>query len=90
MDNWTIIDIRTKSVILPKKEILTYDSVVIEVVSICYYRVNDPIKAVTNIDDFENSILLLASLTLRTVLAAKSLDVILQDINYIQNEMQVF
>ena len=89
IDDWIKIDIRTKSVNLPKQDILTNDSVVITVNSICYYRVNDPVKSVTNIDDIENSILLLSTSTLRTILASKSLDIILSDIANLKNEMQV-
>ena len=46
-------------------QILTKDSVTVFVNAIMYYRVKDPISAVTNVDDYAGSAQALAATTLR-------------------------
>ena len=54
-----------------------------------YYRVKDPICAVTNVDDYSGSARLLAATTLRNVLGTRNLGDILSDRESIAQEMQV-
>ena len=70
-------------------QILTKDSVTIFVNAIMYYRVNDPISAVANVDDYSGSARLLAATTLRNVLGTRNLGDILSDRESIAQEMQV-
>ena len=70
-------------------QILTKDSVTIYVNAIMYYRVKDPISAVTNVDDYSGSARLLAATTLRNVLGTRNLGDILSDRESIATEMQV-
>ena len=57
--------------------------------AIMYYRVKDPICAVTNVDDYSGSARLLAATTLRNVLGTRNLGDILSDRESIAQEMQV-
>ena len=54
-----------------------------------YYKVNNPIHAVTNVDDYSGSARLLAATTLRNVLGTKNLGDVLSERESIANEMQV-
>ena len=68
---------------------MTKDSVTVYVNAIMYYKVNNPISAVTNVDDYSGSARLLAATTLRNVLGTKNLGDVLSERESIANEMQV-
>ena len=70
-------------------KILTKDSVTVFVNAIMYYKVKDPISAVTNVDDYSGSARLLAATTLRNVLGTRNLGDILSERESIAQEMQV-
>ena len=53
-----------------------------------YYKVANPTRAVTNVDDYSDSARLLAATTLRNVLGTKTLGDILSERESIANEMQ--
>ena len=57
--------------------------------AIMYYKVKDPISAVTNVDDYSGSARLLAATTLRNVLGTRNLGDILSERESIAQEMQV-
>ena len=56
--------------------------------AIMYYRVKDPIKAVSEVDDYEGSVRLLAATTLRNVLGTKNLGDLLAERESIAQAMQ--
>ena len=57
--------------------------------AIMYYKVTDPIRAITNVDDYSGSARLLAATTLRNVLGTRNLGDILSERESIAQEMQV-
>ena len=57
--------------------------------AIMYYKVKDPISAVTNVDDYSGSARLLAATTLRNVLGTRNLGDFLSERESIAHEMQV-
>ena len=67
---------------------MTKDSVTVFVNAIMYYRVKDPISAVSNVDDYTGSARLLSATTLRNVLGTKNLGDILSERESIAREMQ--
>ena len=69
-------------------QILTKDSVTVFVNAIMFYKVRDPISAVSNVDDYSASARLLSATTLRNVLGTKSLKEILSDRETIARDMQ--
>ncbi|XP_067941176.1 band 7 protein AGAP004871-like [Watersipora subatra] len=77
MDRYIKIDMRTVSFDVPTQEILTKDSVTIAVDAVVYYRVFNPVVAVTNVEDANSSTRLLAQSSLRNVLGTQSLSDIL-------------
>ena len=58
--------------------------------AIMYYKVKDPISAITNVDDYSGSARLLAATTLRNVLGTRNLGDILSERESIAQEMQVY
>ena len=80
---------RTVSFDVPPQEILTRDSVTVAVDAVVYYKINGPMAAVCNVEDFSKSTKLLASTTLRTILGTKSLAEILSDRENISETMML-
>merc|ERR1712012_660576 len=89
MDQIRVIDLRTVSFDVPPQEILTKDSVTVAVDAVVYYKINSPMAAVCNVEDYSKSTKLLASTTLRTILGTKSLSEILSDREIISETMML-
>ena len=70
-------------------QILTKDSVTVFVNAIMFYKVCDPISAVSNVDDYTHSARLLSATTLRNVLGTMTLGDILCQRESIAREMKV-
>ena len=79
MDEIQTVDLRTVSFDIPPQEILTKDSVTVAVDAVVYYKVFDPVAAVTNVTDAAGSTRLLAQTTLRNQLGAVTLTGLLGD-----------
>ena len=71
MDTIITIDLRTITYQVPPQEILTKDSVTARVDAVCYFRVFNPVIAVTKVENFSNSTRLLAATFLRNVLGSQ-------------------
>ncbi|NWV40250.1 STOM protein, partial [Grantiella picta] len=87
-DSFIKVDMRTISFDIPPQEILTRDSVTINVDGVVYYRVQNATLAVANITNADSATRLLAQTTLRNVLGTKSLSEILSDREEIAHSMQ--
>ncbi len=77
-DEFYVVDLRVSSFDIAPQEVLTKDSVSIQVDAVIYYRVVAPVTAVCNVTDYRNSSLLLALTALRTVLGQFRLSEILE------------
>ena len=89
MDDITVMDLRTLTVDIPPQEIMTKDTVTVCVDAVVYYKVVDPLMAVNNVANVDQSTKLLASTTLRTILGSKSLAQLLADRVPIAEELMV-
>ncbi|XP_007421545.1 erythrocyte band 7 integral membrane protein [Python bivittatus] len=87
-DNIINVDMRTISFDIPPQEILTKDSVTVNVDGVVYYRVQNATLAVANITNADSATRLLAQTTLRNVLGTKNLSQILSDREEIAHSMQ--
>ncbi|XP_064214572.1 stomatin isoform X2 [Tribolium castaneum] len=67
---------------------LTKDSVTVTVDAVVYYRIQDPLNAVTKVTNYSNSTRLLAMTTLRNILGTRNLAEILSDREAISHAMQ--
>ena len=69
-------------------QILSKDSVTIAVDAVVYFRIQNPISSVVNVEDATRSTKLLAQTTLRNVLGTKSLSEILMEREQISQSIQ--
>jgi len=58
------------------------------VTAVCYYRVIDPTKAVTEIEDFPDATLQIAQTTLRSILGVADLDTLLSNREHLNESLQ--
>lgn len=84
------VDLRTVSFDVPPQEILSKDSVTVNVDAVVYYRVFNAIISVVNVMNAHQSTRLLAQTTLRNVLGTKSLSEMLSDRENISHFMQSY
>jgi len=88
IDTYSLVDLRTISFNVPPQEILSKDSVTVNVDAVVYYRISSAVTAISNVENFSASTRLLAATTLRNVLGTKNLSEILSDRETISREMQ--
>jgi len=87
LDEMVVIDLRTVSFDVPKQEVLTKDSVTVNVDAVVYYNIHSPLDATCKVKDFASSTKLLAATTLRTILGTKSLSEILSERESISDDI---
>uniref|UniRef100_A0A1I8PCZ3 Band 7 domain-containing protein n=1 Tax=Stomoxys calcitrans TaxID=35570 RepID=A0A1I8PCZ3_STOCA len=73
VDEFVKVDLRTQSFDVHPQEVLTRDSVTIQVDAVVYYSVRNPLDAVIQIRNVHESTKLLAQTTLRNVVGTKNL-----------------
>lgn len=71
------VDIRTKTLEVPKQEVISIDNVPVSINAICFYRIVDPEKAIILIQDYQNAMYQLAQATTRSVVGESTLDEVL-------------
>lgn len=79
IDSISVVDLRTVSFDVPPQEILTKDSVTVAVDAVVYYKIQNPMASVCNVENASVSTKLLASTTLRNILGMKNLSEVLSD-----------
>ena len=88
IDRMVRISLRTVTLTVPPQEIITRDNVPARVTAVAYYRVIDPSKAVTEVEDFESATLQIAQTTLRSVLGVADLDTLLSNRDRLNESLQ--
>ncbi|XP_064616019.1 band 7 protein AAEL010189-like [Liolophura sinensis] len=88
IDEFKRVDLRTQTYDIPPQEILTKDSVTVAVDAVVYYRIQNAISSLTNVENVHLSTGLLAQSTLRNTLGTKSLAEILSQRDEISDAMQ--
>lgn len=78
IDTVAKVDLRTITIDVPKQEVITRDNVSVTVDAVIYYRVVDPIAAVTRVANYHHAVSLLGQTVLRDVLGQAELDDLLQ------------
>ena len=91
---WPIIDklvkvsLRTVTMDVPSQDIITKDNITVKVNAVVYFRVMDPIKAITAIEDFFFATSQIAQTTLRSILGQSQLDDLLTNREQLNAELQ--
>ena len=71
--------LRTRSFDVPPQEILTKDSVTVNVDAVVYYNIHDTLASVINVEDADKSTKQISATTLRSILGTHTLQEILSD-----------
>jgi regulator of protease activity HflC (stomatin/prohibitin superfamily) len=88
MDRMVKISLRTVTFTVPPQEIITRDNVPARVTAVTYYRVVDPVKAVTEVENFQSATLQIAQTSLRSVLGGVDLDALLSEREQLNEALQ--
>ena len=82
------VDIRIKTVDIPKQEVMTKDNVPVSVNAVVYMKVINPEKAVLKIQDYVYAVAQYGQTALRDVIGNKELDYVLTEREQIANEIK--
>ncbi len=74
VDNFMKVDLRVTTVDVPEQQIITKDNVTVGVDAVVYYRVFDPVLAVTKVENYHYAVLMMAQTTLRDIVGQVELD----------------
>jgi regulator of protease activity HflC (stomatin/prohibitin superfamily) len=91
---WPIIDklvkvsLRTVTMDVPAQDVITKDNISVKVNAVVYFRVMDPIKAITEVEDFYFATSQIAQTTLRSILGQSQLDDLLSKREEVNAELQ--
>ena len=88
LDRLVRISLRTITLAVPPQEIITRDNVPARVTAVTYYRVIDPAKAITEVENFKGATLQIAQTSLRSVLGVADLDTLLSDREHLNGALQ--
>lgn len=73
------VSLRTITLDVPPQDIITRDNVSVKVNAVVYYRVMDPVKAITEIEDYNFATSQISQTTLRSVVGQAPLDDLLSN-----------
>ncbi len=82
------IDIRVKTVDVPKQDCITKDNVTVNVDAVTYYYVNNVKKCILDVENFYYAISQLSQTTMRDVVGEVTLDGLLANRDEISNKIQ--
>jgi len=91
---WPIIDkivkvgLRIVAMDVPSQDIITRDNITVKVNAVVYFRVIDPVKAITEVEDFYFATSQIAQTTLRSILGQSQLDDLLSKREEVNAELQ--
>jgi regulator of protease activity HflC (stomatin/prohibitin superfamily) len=88
IDQMVRVDLRTVTLTVPPQEVITKDNVTVRVNAVAYFRVIDPNRAVTEVENFLVATTQIAQTTLRSVLGKAELDSLLAERERLNVELQ--
>ena len=88
IDQMVRVDLRTVTLNIPPQEVITKDNVTVRVNAVAYFRVIDPDKAITEVENFLVATSQIAQTTLRSVLGKAELDSLLAERERLNLELQ--
>jgi len=88
IDRMVRIDLRTVTLTVPPQEVISRDNVTVRVNAVAYFRVIDPNRAVTEVENFLLATSQIAQTTLRSVLGKAELDSLLSERERLNTELQ--
>lgn len=88
VDKMVRISLRTVTMDVPSQDVITKDNISVKVNAVVYFKVIEPIKAVTEIEDYLFGTSQIAQTTLRSILGQSHLDDLLSNREEINAELQ--
>lgn len=88
IDKFVRVNLRLVVLDVPTQDIITKDNVSVKVNAVVYFRVVEPNRAITEVDDFLYATSQLAQTTLRSILGQVELDDLLSNRDHINSELQ--
>ena len=88
IDRMSRVSVQTVVLDIPKQGAITRDNVTVDVDAVVYFRVDDPVKAVINIQDYVQATSTVAQTSLRSVIGRAELDTLLSDRDQINTELR--
>jgi regulator of protease activity HflC (stomatin/prohibitin superfamily) len=91
---WPIIDrlvkvsLRIVAMDVPSQDVITKDNISVKVNAVVYFRVIEPLKAITEVEDFLYATSMIAQTTLRSILGQSQLDDLLTNREEVNAELQ--
>lgn len=88
IDKLVKVSLRTVTMDVPPQDVITKDNITVKVNAVIYFRVMDPIKAITEVEDFYYATSQIAQTTLRSILGQSQLDELLANREQLNTELQ--
>lgn len=88
IDKLVKVDLRTVTMDVPPQDVITRDNISVKVNAVVYFRVVDPVKAITEVVDFYYATSQIAQTTLRSILGQGQLDDLLAKREELNAELQ--
>ena len=88
IDRMVRVDLRTVTLTVPPQEVITKDNVTVRVNAVAYFRVIDPNRAITEVENFLVATSQISQTTLRSVLGKAELDALLSERERLNIELQ--
>jgi len=88
IDKLVRVSLRTVTFDVPAQDVITRDNISVKVNAVVYFRVMDPIKAITAVEDFYYATSQISQTTLRSILGQSQLDDLLSKREDINSELQ--
>ena len=88
IDKFVRVNLRLIAMDVPSQDIITKDNVSVKVNAVVYFRVIEPNRAITEVDDYLYATSQLAQTTLRSILGQFELDDLLSNREHINSELQ--
>jgi len=88
VDKIVRVSLRLVALDVPPQDIITKDNVSVQVNAVIYFRVMDPNKAITEVENYGFATSQMAQTTLRSVVGERELDELLSDRETINDQLQ--
>ncbi len=88
VDRLVRVDLRTVTLTIPPQEVITRDNVPARVNAVAYFRVTDPIRAITEVEAYPVATSQIAQTTLRSVLGRADLDTLLAERDQLNDSLR--
>jgi regulator of protease activity HflC (stomatin/prohibitin superfamily) len=88
IDKLVRVSLRTVTMDVPPQDVITRDNITVKVNAVIYFRPVDPVKAITEVEDFYYATSQMSQTTLRSILGQSDLDDLLSKREEVNAELQ--